>query len=263
MVVLLDDDSITDPTFITQINNSYASGSMAIQTHRLAKDTMTDTALFEAVSQEINNSIFREGHVNLGFSSALAGSGMAFEFDWLRENIRNVQGDNLEKQLEIMLLEQFIFIEYLADVMVYCEKTNTTESFNQQRALWIMERLQNIERALRKLPSALVKRNIDFCDKLFQWMMPSRTLLMGELFLLTLLFTFVFWPLSLKWWAIDLLLIFSFSIAMPDHFIDARFIKALKTMPLLFLLTLVNTLKILKLKRFKIKKQSHTLLKES
>ena len=41
----------------------------------------TNTAVLDAVSEEINNSIFRKGHTRLGFSSGLSGSGMAFEYD--------------------------------------------------------------------------------------------------------------------------------------------------------------------------------------
>lgn len=252
VAVVMDSGNTTDANFLSQINNAYASGGMAIQTHRVARNIITDTALFQAVSQEVNNSIFRQGHVNLGLSSALIGSGMAFGFDWLKRNIADTTNIGLEKELEIMLLEQSILIEYLNDVFVYEEKANNPETFYKERAAWLGARLQSIRMTIRKFPSALLSGNFDYCDKLFQWIMPSRTIILGELSIITVTLTLIYWPLSLKWWGIWFLLIVAFSLAMPDHLIDARFIKAVKTMPLLFLLTLINRKK-------EIKQSSHPI----
>lgn len=238
--VVMDAGNTTETSFLRRINDAYASGGTAIQTHRIARHITTDTALFGAVSQEINNAIFRRGHVNLGFSSALTGSGMVFGFNWLQKNIAGAGGINLEKQLETMLLEQSVFIDYLDDVFVYEEKVDKPEEFYRERGMWLAARMDSIRYSIRKLPAALFSGNFDYCDKLFQWLLPSRTIILGVLSIITVALVFLSWPMSLKWWGLWLALVVAFSMAMPDYLIDARFIKAVKTMPLLFLLTLFN-----------------------
>lgn len=243
VVVVMEGSNTVDKDFLDKINNAYYSGGMAIQTHRVAKSCDTDTAVLDAVSEEINNSIFRRGHVNVGLSSGLIGSGMVFNFDWFRENIMNVTPVGLDKQLETRLIEQAIFIEYLNDVYVYGDKVANTSDFGDQRRLWARNSRDNLKLAIRKLPSALFHRNYDYCDKLFQWVMPSRILLIGTLVVVSVIMTVVSWNLSLKWWAILLLLIVAFSIAIPDSLVDARFVKAIRTMPKIFILMVANKFK--------------------
>lgn len=240
MAVVMDTGNTVNPDFLRELNNAYAAGCRAIQAHRRARPASTDTAMLEAASQEINNSIFRRGHVKLGLSSALAGSGMSFDFDWLKNNIDKVKDDDLEKQLEILLLEQRVLIEYQNDVYVFEDRAEHPAEFFHERKQWMASRIQNLGFAIGKLPSALFSGNIDYCDKLFQWIIPSRTLMLGSLGLICIALVFVSWPLSLKWWGLLFLQVLSFSMAMPDSMIDARFIKALKTMPVLFVLTLFN-----------------------
>lgn len=240
VVVVLDSGNTVDPGFLNELNDAYASGCMAIQAHRKANTPPSDIALLGAASQEINNGIFRRGHVRLGLSSALAGTGMAFDFDWIKQHIESAKGDDLEKQLEIMLLEQRIFIEYLNRVYVYEDKAVSPVEFYHERKQWMVARMENLRRAITRLPSALFSGNFDYCDKLFQWIIPSRTILLGMLTLITLGMTLAAWPMSLKWWGLLFLLILTFSMAMPDFMIDARFVRAVKTMPLIFMLTLFN-----------------------
>lgn len=87
MVVVLDADNLVDPDFLEHLNNAFYSGCSAVQTHRVAKNMNTSVAVLDAVSEEMNNSIFRKGHTKLGFSAGLIGSGMAFEYDIFRKII--------------------------------------------------------------------------------------------------------------------------------------------------------------------------------
>lgn len=81
VVLIIDADNIIMPSYLSEVNDAFAvAGVRVVQTHRIAKNLNTDMAYLDAVSEEINNSIFRLGHVNLGMSAALIGSGMAFEY---------------------------------------------------------------------------------------------------------------------------------------------------------------------------------------
>ena len=240
MVVIMDADNIVNTSFLNKLNDAYYSGCLAIQAHRVAKNRNTNTAVLDAVSEEINNSIFRSGLTHLGFSSALIGSGMALDYDWFRHYIFNANHLGLSKQLESMLLSQNIYIEFLEDVYIYDEKIETSRQFYEQRRRWIASQFTNLFSGLRKLPWAFFSGNWDYCDKLLQWMMPPRIILLGFLMIFSFTTTWYDWSLSLKWWGITFILIVSFFMVIPDYLVDKRFRKAIVNLPILFLLMFIN-----------------------
>lgn len=244
MVVILDADNIVKPTFLDKLNNAFYSGCLAIQTHRVAKNRNTNTAVLDAVSEEINNSIFRKGHTNLGFSSALIGSGMAFDYDWFKENIYKADHVGVDKQLESMLLSQNIYIEYLNNVYTYDEKVQKKGHFYAQRRRWIATQFSNLFSGLLLLPKAFFTGNWDYCDKLLQWMMPPRIILLGFIIIIACAFTCYDWVLSLKWWGLLFMLGVAFSLAVPDYLVDSRFRKAILSLPVLFLLMFFNIFRL-------------------
>lgn len=240
IVVIMDADNLVDNDFLNKINDAFYSGCSAVQTHRVAKNRDTNTAVLDAVSEEINNSIFRKGHTQLGFSSALIGSGMAFEYNLFRDNIMKAGHIGVDKQLERSLLIQNIYIEYLENVYTYDEKIKGRTGFYNQRRRWLSNQITNLFSGISELPIALLKGNWDYCDKLFQWMMPPRIILFGFIFLFACLFTWLNWEMAIKWWGLLLLLCITFSMAVPDYLVDNKFKKAIKSLPILFLLMLFN-----------------------
>lgn len=241
--IIMNDISIVPPRFIAEINNALAlHPHSALQVHRSAYHLDTDIALFGAVSEEINNSIFRRGHVNVGLSSGLTGSGMVINYKWLKNNIDSIQGLDLEKGLEMLLLEQYVFIDYLEQIDFKEMKVAKVEEFSVQRRGWISNQARSVKRMLAKLPTAIVRGNYDYCNKVFQWLLPSRIILVGTLVMIVAMLIIIAWGMAIKWIALLLLLIVSFSIALPDHFIDTRFVRAMRGVPLLFLVTVAEVL---------------------
>jgi hypothetical protein len=90
------------------------------------------------------------------------------------------------------------------------------------------------------LPKAISSGNLDYCDKIFQWLIPPRMLLIGLPFVFGIMMLFINWTYSIKWWVILFLLMVALSMAMPDELYTASFRKALRKLPLLFLLTVMN-----------------------
>ncbi len=80
IAIILDADNEKEKGVLHKVNNAYCSGFKAIQCHRTAKNTNTHISRLDGLSEEINNSIYRKGHVRVGLSSALIGSGMAFDY---------------------------------------------------------------------------------------------------------------------------------------------------------------------------------------
>ena len=76
-------------------------------------------ALLDAISEEINNHIFRKGHRSLCLSSAIIGSGMAFDYQLFKEYMTTLQAvGGFDKELELKLLHNGYKIDYLPDAMV-------------------------------------------------------------------------------------------------------------------------------------------------
>lgn len=240
IVTVLDADNIVEPEYLQDICNAYDQNIVAMQCHRVAKNRDTEVAVLDAVSEEINNSIFRKGHVNAGLSSALIGSGMAFDYKWFAENIKLVFTAGEDKEIEKLLLKQGIYIDYLNDTLVYDEKVSRAGAFYSQRRRWIAAQFDVFALAVRDLPRAVWSGNIDYCDKLFQWAMLPRVVLLGLIALIALGVFFWDWQSSLKWWILLLMLLFSLAFATPDYLVDKRFKKALRRIPLIGLMMTVN-----------------------
>lgn len=244
VAVILDVDNLVAPDFLSRLNDAFDSGVIAVQAHRKARNRDTDTAVLDAVSEEINNSIFRRGHVALGLSSALIGSGMAFDYGWFRRNVGSLETAGEDKELEILLLRQGIFIEYLDDVEVLDEKTRGEANFSRQRRRWLATQFHSLGASLRDLPDAVLRGNVDYIDKLVQWMMPPRILLLGLIPLWGLVVLFIARGAAVKWGVVYLLLLFALAFATPDYLVDDRFKRALRRTPKLFVLMVVNLFRL-------------------
>lgn len=244
MVAILDVDNIAPTEFISSLNTAYDAGVKAIQAHRTARNRNTDTAVLDAASEEMNNSIFRRGHINLGISSALIGSGMAFDYAWFRENIALCTTAGEDKELEVLLLRQGIYIDYLDQVKVLDEKVQQQGAYYNQRRRWIAAQLHTLIMALRDMPGAVLSGNIDYCDKLLQWCMPPRILLMGLIPTCAVVISFVEPLAAIKWWAALLLLAFALAFALPDEQMDDRLRRALRRLPVIFVLTAANLFRL-------------------
>ena len=240
VIVVLDADNLVDIDFLDKINDAFYSGCMVVQTHRVAKNRNTSIAVLDAVSEEINNSIFRKGHTELGFSSALIGSGMAFDYQLFKEYIQTASSIGIDKNLEKSLLKNYIFIEYLETVFTYDEKVKQKADFYNQRRRWLATQFHNLFSGFGHILIAILKGNWDYVDKLFQWMMPPRIMLFGLITLVAIGMTWINWALSVKWWGLLLLLCIAFSIAVPNYLVDNKFKKAILSIPLLFILMLFN-----------------------
>jgi cellulose synthase/poly-beta-1,6-N-acetylglucosamine synthase-like glycosyltransferase len=106
-VIIVDGDNLVEPNFLEEVNKACVTvKTKAYQAHRVAKNTNTTVSVLDAVSEEINNSIFRKGFANAGFSATLSGSGMIFEMNWFKEHVAKLTSSGEDKELEVLLLKQ-------------------------------------------------------------------------------------------------------------------------------------------------------------
>lgn len=244
IVVILDADNIVEADFLSEINKAYGNGIRAIQAHRTAKNRNTEIAILDGISEEVNNTIFRRGHVRLGLSSALIGSGMAFDFKWFHKNVNSLTTAGEDKELEVLLLKQRIYIEFLDYVYVYDEKTQGEKGFYNQRRRWLATQFAQWGRVCRDLPKALLTFNLDYSDKLFQWILPPRLILFGGIIIMGSMMQIINWPLALKWWGLFIIIGITLCLAIPDQMVDDDFKKSVRKLPLLFFMMVINLFRL-------------------
>jgi cellulose synthase/poly-beta-1,6-N-acetylglucosamine synthase-like glycosyltransferase len=236
VAIILDADNIVETEFLSTINDAYENASTkAIQLHRISRNRDTAAARMDAVFEEINNNIFRKGHINIGLSSALAGSGVAYDFNWFKDNIMKTKTAGEDKELEALLLRQGIFIDYFDDIYVYGEKKRTTEKLNEQRGRWAIQQIHNVIRNIRFLPGAIFRKQHDLTDKIIQWILIPRTTMMSIIILMSIILPFIYFTLCIKWWLLGAVALFIFALATPDYLVDEMWDKTFLRSPLITL----------------------------
>jgi hypothetical protein len=236
IAVVLNPGNIVEPEFLNQLNDAYeAAGTKAIQCHMLSQNRDTISARLSAIFEEINNSIFRRGHVTLGLSAAASNSAMAFDFNWFKANIMTTKTTWDDKELEARLLRQHIFVDYFDDIMVFSEKTRKAEDFNRQRGRWLLSHLATIIRNIRYLPGAIIQRHYDLVDKIIQWMLMPRILMMGIIILMGIFMPFIYFSLAIKWWALFAIVLFIFALATPNYLVDDKWDYTFFSIPMILL----------------------------
>ena len=221
IVLILDADNIIEQDYLQKVNDAFEiAATKAIQTHRISKNRDTTVARLGAIFEEINNAIFRRGHINMGLSSALAGSGTAYDFNWFKPNVMKTKTAGEDKELEALLLRQEVFIDYFEDIYIYGEKKRTTTKLNQQRGRWVTQQFQNVIRNIKFLPGAIFRKQYDLADKIIQWMLLPRTTMMGIMILMSIILPFIYMTLVIKWWILTAIVLFIFALVTPDYLID-------------------------------------------
>jgi cellulose synthase/poly-beta-1,6-N-acetylglucosamine synthase-like glycosyltransferase len=252
IAVILDADNVMAEDFLAKINSIFGQNFIAVQGHRTAKNMDTSLAILDAVSEEINNHIFRKGHRVLGLSSAIIGSGMAFKYDFFKNLMLTVNAvGGFDKEIELKMLKAGHKIAYLDDAFVYDEKVQKAEVFSNQRRRWLSAQLHYFSQDfLKALKDLLFKGNIDYFDKAIQFIQPPRILLLGAVFILG--FAFSFANLIFKngliynlLWSILLITCFlAFLFSVPKSFYNIKTAKALVSLPKGMILMLGSLLKI-------------------
>lgn len=241
IAVVLNPGNIVEPEFLSQLNEAYeAAGTKAIQCHMLSQNRDTVSARLSAIFEEINNSIFRRGHVTLGLSAAAASSAMAFDFNWFKANIMTTNTSWDDKELESRLLRQHIFVDYFDDIMVFSEKTRNAEDFNRQRGRWLLSHLSTIVRNIRYLPGAIIQRHYDLADKIIQWMLLPRMLMMAIIIFMGVIMPFIYFSLALKWWALFAIVLFIFALATPNYLVDDKWDRTFFLIPVILMTSVLS-----------------------
>ncbi len=248
VALILDGDNLMEENVISLINDSFDRGFIAVQGHRAAKNLNTNFAILDAISEEIGNSIFRKGQRVLGLSSGLTGSGMAFEYSYFKKVMGSIKAvGGFDKELELKILEDRYIIEYRNDALVYDEKVQKPEVFMNQRRRWISSQGRYL---LSAFPHAfymlLVKGNLNYFNKVFQWLQPPKIIYLGGLFLIAVAVA-LFHPgdiMKAIWLSLTAISVIIFLMAIPRKFYNWQTLKAMLSLPRAFFLMLLALLRV-------------------
>jgi hypothetical protein len=244
IAVILDGDNIVFEDFLFNINDTFVTGKVKVlQTHRIAKNMNTDMAYLDALSEEINNSIFRKGHSKVKLSAALIGSGMAFDYKLFKEIMVNIDAiGGFDKALELTLTYNRIRIHYLHKTLVLDEKVQSVNDFSRQRRRWISAQFHYFKRYIKYLIKALIAGKIDFCDKLFQQISIPRIMLIGGIPAIAILISVISFDYAIKWWVLFAATCMALLLAVPRSMYanSNRIFKAALKLPYYFLVFLGN-----------------------
>lgn len=236
IAVILDADNIMAEGFLTKINNAYNAGYQAIQGQRTAKNDGTSLAVLDGISEAINNHVYRKGLNAMGLSSMLIGSGMAFNYQLLKESLNKIDAvGGFDRVLQIILTEKKLKILYLEGAIVLDEKVEKPEVFQNQRKRWLSSQFIYLKRYFLRGILAFFKLDINY----FNVTILANVFLPRSIMLLLLPLLAILYSLFDKWlwlpqsayWIALFLFITSIFISIPYSYYNKKLVKALITLP--------------------------------
>src|SRR5579862_9474919 len=242
IAIILDGDNIMMPGCLEKVNAAFQRGFRAVQCHRVAKNKNNAVAVLDAMSEEINNNIFRKGQRALGFSSSTIGSGMAFEFKKLKQiyNKPGILGNPAcDREVDFEIMKSEICIEFIDDAYVLDEKVSSRTVYQRQRTRWLESQIIHLGLFFDKSEGDIPKTK-DYWNRLFFNLAPQRLLFLLSYFLMFGIFVVeyftkvqILFPEYLYWFAITVMFALVMIISVPRRLYSWSTLKALCHVPLL------------------------------
>jgi len=187
ITLICDADNVLAKDFLTIVNSAFQNGIRAMQGRRFTKNVNTPMAILDSISEAINNHIFRKGNYSIGFSSALIGSGMAFETALIKDCLMNrviISLGGYDRDLQLYLSDKDVRIHYVESAVCLDEKISNIKAFGNQRRRWINSQFLDLSYHFKDSFDRLFRRgdlnyfNLAFIMNIFF----SRLLNLGFLF---------------------------------------------------------------------------------
>ena len=241
VAIILDADNIMLPGCLEKVNHAFQAGFRSVQSHRIAKNKNTPVAVLDAVSEEINNHLFRRGQRALGFSANVIGSGMAFEFNKLKEiyNKPGILGNPAcDREVDFEIMKSDITIEFIEDAYVLDEKVSSKAVFERQRTRWLESQVIHLKMFFSENSS--IRKNGNYFNKLFNNLIPPRVIILLVYVLVFVLFLLeqatnypILSPSYVWWFLLTALYIFTLMLSVPRNLYSAQTARAVLYIPAL------------------------------
>lgn len=236
MAVIADADNIPAVDFLTKMNIAFQQGYHVIQAQRVAKNLDTPFAILDAANEMIANHINRKGANALGLSASIIGSGIGFEFQLIKQALKETEATGgFDKVLQQLLVEKGYKIHYLEEALMFDEKVENATAFENQRKRWLSSQLVYVRQYFIRGFSALLKGRIDyFYMSVGQNLLLPRMLLLAGLFFITFIYLIAghYLTIPLYAWAITLgAFIVSMLLPLPGKFYSKYLLTVILNLP--------------------------------
>ncbi|MGN6618635.1 MAG: glycosyltransferase [Ilyomonas sp.] len=233
IALICDADNMLSKDFLKKINNVFVDGAKAVQGRRVAKNMDTSFAILDGSSEAINNHIFRKGANAVGLSASLIGSGMAFQYDLVKEIMSEINAvGGFDKMLQLKVVQKGVSIEYLDNAFVFDEKVDSPLAFRHQRKRWVSSQFIYLNKFFLTGIKELFKGNFNYFNLAI-----LNNILLPKVFiflLLALLAVFAY-LVAPQWLGIILffscIYVISVLLAIPPVFLNRRLLKAMRSIP--------------------------------
>lgn len=101
-----------------------------------------------------------------------------------------------------------------------------------------------VEPGTPSFPGELLRGNINYCDKVFQWTLLPRIVLIFCTFFFTIIFTIVHPHMSIKWWILSFSLFLALFTAIPKRMLNKRLLQGILQLPSLLAGIVSNLFKL-------------------
>ncbi|HYG37028.1 MAG TPA: glycosyltransferase family 2 protein [Cytophagales bacterium] len=249
IAVVLDADNVMEEEFLSKINQAYNAGYVAIQGRRVAKNMNTSFAILDTISEVINNHIFRKGHTALGLSSAVIGSGMAFDYRLFKSTLDGIQAvGGFDRELQLAFIGRGQKILYLEDAIVFDEKIEKSSTFENQRKRWLASQFIYLKKYFFTGVKHLFKGNYDFFHMgVLNNILLPRVLMLGLITVITMLAVLFknYTTLPYYFWLVLFgLYILTFFLSIPGKLYNKKLLKAIFSLPQAFVIMFISLFKL-------------------
>ena len=246
--VVFDIDNIAAPDYLRHINNYLHAGKRVIQGHRVAKNTETPVAILDAISEEVNNHIFRKAQQVFNLSAAIIGSGMALEYKLFKDTMAQIDAvGGFDKEMGLVLTRQNIHVAYADAALIYDEKVSNPEVFKKQRRRWLSAQFNLLKTyGMTGFTELFARGNFDYFNEIYQTAILPRILMLGLMpfMLIISLLTPGVGPSWQMWLTATALCYIGILVAVPGQFFNSKLLGAVLKLPLIFFAMLALLFKL-------------------
>lgn len=238
--LILDADNVMATDFLTRMNDLLAAGHRSIQGQRVSKNQNNAMSLLDGISEIINNYIYRQGSVAFGISSSLIGSGMIFEYPMLKDILSKLDSvGGFDRELELDVIRRGVHIYYAKGVLVYDEKVDNPEVFENQRRRWLSSQFIYLRKYFLSGWGSLFRGNLSFFNSaILKNIQLPRLINLGFLFVLCILAFLLRHYLTIPyttWWVLLAMNIVAMALAIPRRLYNRDLLRSILLLPRIFL----------------------------
>lgn len=240
--VILDADNLMQADFLQKLNQLHQTYHYkAIQGCRAAKNLTNTMSFLDGLSEAINNHIYGKGSSYLRLSSTLKGSGMSFKYGILKSLLSEMDSiGGFDRELELKLINSGIKVHYASDVIVLDEKVERTQVFENQRKRWISSQFFYLKKYFGEGIKSFFKGKLTFFNSsILRNIQLPRLLNLGLITIFTIVFILPL-PinsliLKINWLVAFSVMFIGMILAIPKEYFNKNLIKALLSLPLIFI----------------------------